>query len=150
MVRPTGDAFRLAALLPLGSALCGAAVGIVTRRMSRTETTVSMLVYGSVAVMAAGFMTAFAGNWRMIGLADLGLLAICAIMFGFGIFLLIEGLRLAEASVVAPYRYVSLVWALVLDLVLWRQLPDAWTASGALLVVGCGLYIWRREARPKA
>jgi drug/metabolite transporter (DMT)-like permease len=149
MVRPTGDAFRLAALLPLGAALCIAAVSIMTRRMSRTETTASMLVYGSVAIMVAGFLTAFAGNWWMIGLADLGLLAICAILFGFANFLLIEGLRLAEASVVIPYRYVSLVWALVLGLVLWRQLPDAWTASGALLVVACGLYIWRREARTK-
>ena len=149
MVRPTGDAFRLAALLPLGAALCIAAVGIITRRISRTETTASMLVYGSVAVMAAGFLTAFAGDWRMIGLADLGLLAIGATMLGFANFLFIEGLRLAEASVVTPYKYVSLIWALVLGLVLWRHVPDPWTVGGALLVVGCGLYIWRREATPE-
>ena len=147
MVRPTGDAFRLAALLPLGAALCIAAVGIITRRISRTETTASMLVYGSVAVMAAGFLTAFAGNWRMIGLADLGLLAIGATMLGFANFLFIEGLRLAEASVVTPYKYVSLIWALILGLLLWRHVPDPWMVGGALLVVGCGLYIWHREAR---
>ncbi|HJO68152.1 MAG TPA: DMT family transporter, partial [Rhodospirillales bacterium] len=88
MVRPTGDAFRPAVLLPLGAAICIAAASIITRRMSRTETTASMLVYGSVALMAAGFLTEFAGNWRMIGHADLGLLAICAIMFGFANFLL--------------------------------------------------------------
>ena len=149
MVRPAGDAFRLAALLPLGAALCIAAVGIITRRISRTETTASMLVYGSVAVMAAGFLTAFAGDWRMPGLADLGLMAIGAIMLGFANFLFIEGLRLAEASVVTPYKYVSLIWALVLGLVLWRHVPDAWTVGGALIVVGCGLYIWHREARPE-
>jgi len=147
MVQPTGDAFRLAALLPLGAALCVAAVGVITRRISRTETTASMLVYGSVAVMAAGFLTAFAGNWRMPGLADLGLLAIGATMLGIANFLFIEGLRLAEATVVTPYKYVSLIWALVLGLVLWRHLPDTWTAAGALLVAACGLYIWHREAR---
>ena len=149
MVRPTGDAFRLAALLPLGAALCVAAVGIITRRISRTETTASMLFYGSVAVMAAGFLTAFAGNWRMIAFADLGFLAVGAILMGFANFLFIEGLRLAEATVVTPYKYVSLIWALVLGLVLWQHVPDAWTTAGALLVVACGFYIWRREARAK-
>ena len=47
----------------------------------------------------------------------------------------------------APYRYISLVWAAILGFVLWGDLPDAWGALGVLLILGTGLYIWHREER---
>ena len=62
-------------------------------------------------------------------------------------FALIKAYEVAPAATVAPLFYVSLIWALVLGLVLWRHLPDTWTVAGALLVSACGLYIWHREAR---
>ncbi len=45
----------------------------------------------------------------------------------------------------APFKYTSLVWAVLLGVMVWGDLPDSWTWIGSALVVGSGLYIWHRE-----
>ena len=61
--------------------------------------------------------------------------------------LIIESLRVAEASALAPYKYTGLVWGLVFSVVVFAEIPDVPTVAGALLVVASGLYILRRERR---
>ena len=60
---------------------------------------------------------------------------------------LIRALRLAPASVVAPFSYSSLIWATLLGFVIWGDWPDLWTWAGAALIIGSGLYIFHRERR---
>lgn len=57
----------------------------------------------------------------------------------------IATMRVGEISFVAPFRYTSLLWAIVLGLVLFGEWPDAWTWAGSALVVGAGLYTILRE-----
>jgi drug/metabolite transporter (DMT)-like permease len=54
--------------------------------------------------------------------------------------------RAAPLSVVAPFEYLSLVWAVVLGALIWHQPPQAWTIAGAATIVGAGLYLVRRDA----
>ena len=58
---------------------------------------------------------------------------------------MIESFRLGAVGLVGPFKYTSLVWAVLLGLLVWGDLPDPWTWVGSILVVGSGLYIWRRE-----
>ena len=58
---------------------------------------------------------------------------------------MIESFRFGEVGLVAPFKYTSLVWAVLLGLLVWGDLPDAWTWVGSTLVVGSGIYIWHRE-----
>ena len=60
---------------------------------------------------------------------------------------LIEALRWAEATVVVPFKYSQLLWALMFGFLIWSQVPNASVAAGATLVIGSGLYIWNRESR---
>jgi len=76
---------------------------------------------------------------------DAGLLAIGGALFGGAHWLYAEALRLAEAVVVAPFRYSPVVWALLLGFVLWGDVPDSAMLSGTALVVASGLYIFYRE-----
>lgn len=149
MVRPSGvGALQWVALLPLGVALCGAIRDIATRHMHGTETTAGIMFYSTVAVMLAGFATAPVA-WSPMELRHYMLFAMNGLVLGGAYFFLIEALRLAEASVVAPYKYVTLLWAVLIGLALWGDLPDLQMLAGALLVVASGLYILHRELTAK-
>lgn len=63
---------------------------------------------------------------------------------------MIEALRLTEASVIAPFKYATLLWAVLLGMVLWDDIPDVRMFGGAALVVASGLYILHRELRRNA
>ncbi|MGR3199886.1 MAG: EamA family transporter, partial [Paracoccus sp. (in: a-proteobacteria)] len=59
----------------------------------------------------------------------------------------VAAMRIGEISVVAPFRYTSLLVAIVLGLVVFGDWPDLWTWAGAVLVVGAGIYTIWREAQ---
>jgi drug/metabolite transporter (DMT)-like permease len=144
IIRPTGDAVQMAAFFPLAASITGALRDILTRRMSQRDTSVSVLFYSTLAVTFAGGTT-FIGGWEPVPLPDMGLLFFCGCLLGCAHFLMIESFRLAEAALVVPFKYVSMVWAVVLGLAIWGDIPDRWTFVGAAVVAGSGLYILRRE-----
>ena len=147
MVRPSGaSALQWVALLPLGVALCGAIRDITTRHMHGTETTVAILFYSTCAVMFVGFATALF-SWEPISTRQLGMFAINGLILGAAYFFLVEALRFAEASVVTPYKYVTLIWAVLIGLIIWGDIPTTNTLVGAVFVVGSGLFILHRQLR---
>ena len=66
---------------------------------------------------------------------------------GAALFLMTEAFRHAEATLVAPFRYSSVLWAMVVGVVVFGDWPSPTMFAGAALVVGSGLYILHREAR---
>ena len=59
--------------------------------------------------------------------------------------MMIEAHRWAEASILAPFRYSGLIWAVILGFVIWGDIPDIWLIFGSVLVISSGLYILQRE-----
>ena len=92
----------------------------------------------------AGLLTLPFG-WRMSSPFDFGLLALSGLLLGTGHYFLIEAFRHAEAGLIAPFKYSSIVWATVLGFLVWGDIPDRWIIIGASLVIGSGLYIFHRE-----
>ena len=97
-------------------------------------------------VMLSGLVTAPFG-WRALAPEDLGLLALAGLFQGSAHFTLIESFRLAPAAVVAPFKYSSLIWAVLLGFLMFGDLPDTWIIAGSTVVIASGLYILQREAR---
>jgi drug/metabolite transporter (DMT)-like permease len=145
MLRPTPDLIRVVAVVPLLAALVGAFRDIVTRKMGTGgESTLAIMLVSTSVVTFAGLFTIPFG-WVPVDIADTGLFIASALLVGFAQALMIEALRLGEVGLVAPFKYTSLVWAVLLGLLVWGDLPDAWTWVGSTLVVGSGIYIWHRE-----
>ncbi len=150
MVRPTPELLRVVALVPLAAACVGALRDVVTRHMgSSGESTAAVVLVSTAVVTLAGFASAPFG-WAPLRTSDLALFAAGAILVGLAQALMVESLRLGEVGLVVPFKYTSLVWALVLGALVWGELPDSWTWSGGVLIVGAGLYIGHREARRAA
>jgi len=146
MVRPTPETVRLVALVPLAAALIGAFRDVVTRRMGTGgEPTLAILVVSTAVVAFAGLLTLPFG-WIVPDWPELGLFAVTAILVGVAQGLMIESLRCGEVGLVGPFKYTSLVWAVVLGALVWGDLPGPWTWAGSAIVIASGLYIWHREA----
>ena len=146
MARPGGEALQWAVLLPLGAALCGGVRDLITRRIARSETTVAMLCVTTLVVMLAGLATAPWG-WASLRSADLWVFAASGVLVAGAHYLMIEAFRHAEAALVAPFKYTTMIWAVLFGYLFFGDLPDAWTIAGAAVVVFAGLYILHRETR---
>ena len=85
------------------------------------------------------------GEWTIPSAADFGLIALCGLITGCGHYCMIETFRLAEAGLVAPFRYSSILWAGGLGYIFWGDLPDRWVVAGTVILIASGLYILHRE-----
>ncbi len=146
MVQPTGDAFRIAALAPLGAAFFGACRDVVTRRISGTESSSAILMISTTLVTLAGFLSWPLG-WAPIQGAHLWIFAVSGIFVGAAQYLMIEGFRLGEVALVAPFKYTTLIWAVLIGAVFWGDVPGVGVWAGAVLVIGGGLYLLRNEGK---
>lgn len=149
MTRPSGEVVQWAVLLPLAACLTGALRDIVTRRLTVTESTLATLFYTTSAVALSGLVT-LPWGWVWPGPTHLAMILASAALMAGAHYLQIEAFRCAEAATIVPFRYSSLIWALILGYLFWAQLPAPTVAVGALIIVAAGLYIWYRERRLRA
>lgn len=136
----------LGAAAALFAACCSAAATIQVRRLTRTERTGAIVFYFTALSTALGFAT-LAFGWRMPDGLDLAVLVAIGILGGIGQILLTQSFRFADASVIAPFDYTSLIWALPIGWLLFGQLPDRYVLIGGIIVTGAGLFVIWRERR---
>ena len=151
-----GGVAAIGSMFALVSAFCNAGTVIQTRRLTQSETTSSIVFYFSLVTAIAGAVTLpFA--WHTPNGIELIMLISMGIFGGIGHIFLTESYRHATASVVAPFDYSSMLWALLLGYWVFGELPSALVYVGGFIVAGAGLFvIWRerelglRRAREEA
>jgi drug/metabolite transporter (DMT)-like permease len=118
---------------------------IQTRHLTKSERTSSIVFYFSVICALAGLVTLPFG-WIMPNAAEFATLATIGFLGGMGHILLTESYRYASASVVAPFDYTSMVWALLLGYAMFGETPTAMIVLGSAIIAGAGLFvIWREH-----
>lgn len=135
----------IGSILALLSAFFNAGTTIQTRRLTQSEATSSIVFYFSLMTALAGLVSLpFA--WHTPNASELTLLVSCGLFGGIGHIFLTESYRYAPASVIAPFDYSSLLWALLLGYWLFGELPTGLVYAGASIVVAAGLFvIWRER-----
>ena len=135
----------IGAVLALISAFFNSATVIQTRRLVQSEATSSIVFYFSLGITLAGALTLpFA--WHTPNHAELAMLITIGVFGGIGHIFLTESYRHATASVVAPFDYTSMLWALLLGYWVFGELPSALVYVGGTIVAGAGLFvIWRER-----
>ena len=146
IIRPTSDAIQWAALLPLIASFTGALRDIITRHIAAAEQSSTILAVSTAVVCLGGLATAPFG-WQPVPLDDLALFLLSGLLLGGAHFLMIDTFRYAEAALVTPFKYMSIIWATALGFLVWGDLPDRWTISGSAIVIASGLYILNRETK---
>jgi len=132
-------------LLALCSAFTNAAAQIQTRRLVKTEKTASIVFYFSVVCAIGGAVTLpFA--WYTPTALELVQFVMLGVLGGVGHILLTQSYRYATASVIAPFDYSTMIWALLLGYWFFGEVPGLLVLIGAAIVIASGLFvIWRER-----
>ncbi len=144
ILRPGSGAFHPAAFFPIVSALAWACTLIMTRMMSGSERAVTIMSYSSIAGVC--ILTALvpfvwvAPTWH-----DILFGILIGVASTVGQWIVVLAFRYADASVLAPFSYTQLLWVSGLGFLIFGELPDVWTVTGAAFIVASGLYTAHRE-----
>lgn len=142
---PSGASFSPPALLALTGSVLFAALLIAGRKLRGTPdvTLVAWQTFGSLLLGIA--LLPF--GWVMPTLRDFGLLALLGVVALLGHLCVTRSLKLAEASVVAPYQYTFIIWALLFGWLFFGDWPTPLMLCGAGLIVAAGLALMLLERR---
>ena len=145
VIKPGASTFNAWAVFGMLAVLSGTARDIATRRLDAGLSPLLILALSQLAVAGAAFACASFERWATPSAHQL-LHLICASVFSLiGHLCVIYSLRSGEISAVAPFRYVGMVWAILLGFAVWHQLPDALSFAGIVVLASAGLYTFYRE-----
>jgi drug/metabolite transporter (DMT)-like permease len=130
--------------LPLIFCIGMAFVTITIRKLSTTEPIWLISIFFTITISIAGLFTIPLG-WKMPNFQDFILLALIGITGGSANLFLTQSYKLSEVSLVAPLKYLALVFAIFFGYFIWNEIPTIKTLIGASLVVLASLIIFRRE-----
>jgi drug/metabolite transporter (DMT)-like permease len=145
MVRPGSGLFQPEALIPVGGAIGYAFAMVMVRRLTATETIAAIVFYFTLtATVVSGLALPF--FWVTPTWGDFALLVSVGLCGGVAQLLMTRAFKLAPASLIAPFEYSAMIWAVTFGWVIWHELPDAAIWTGSAIVIASGLYILHREA----
>ncbi len=146
IIRPGFEGFSAFSLLALLSVMFCTVRDLATRRIDAGVPTLLVSTLSALGVtIVGGLLVVPLGGWTPLDGGQFGTLAVAAIMVLVGYQCVIISMRTGEISFVAPYRYTGLLWALVLGYAVFGDVPDAAMITGAVIVVGSGLFTLYRE-----
>jgi len=134
--------------LPLIFCIGMAFVTITIRKLSTTEPIWLISIFFTITISIAGLATIPMG-WIMPNFQDFILLALIGVTGGSANLFLTQSYKLSEVSLVAPLKYLALVFAIIFGYLIWNEIPTIKTLIGASLVVFASLIIFRREIHHK-
>jgi len=165
MLRPGAELFRLTSLLPVVAALMYAIMQMVTRKLGVMDKAGTLTFYIQISfILISSIMGVIVGDggfnnhdnptfdfllraWTWPTVDDLLLLGLCGFIVACGGYLMSQAYRIGQASVVAPFEYTSLPFALVIGYILWGDWPDWISFFGSILIISSGLLIVYFENR---
>jgi len=144
MVRPEGDVISLGALLALGSVVVYSFLAVLTRRLGSTESAGAMTFYSALVFLAVGLIAA-PFSWIRPTLVGVLLMAATGLLAGIAQYCLTEAFRIAPLSLVAPFEYTSLLWAMLFGFLVWGDVPTALVLVSSAVVIISGIYVLHDE-----
>lgn len=141
-----GTAEALGAMLVLGGAVFAALAQVFVRKLVQTERTPAIVFWFSMTATLLSLLTLPYG-WAIPTAQEAALLVLAGLMGGVGQILLTSSYREADASLIAPFDYASMLFALVIGYTVFGEVPTLTMLAGAALVITAGILIIWRERR---
>ena len=144
IVRPGTSAFDPATVFPILSALGWAVALVLTRKISGADRAVTTMAFSALT----GFLvlsTIVPFYWITPTWTQILLGVAIGISSTFGHWIVVLAFRYADASVLAPFSYVQLLWVTLLGFFVFSEVPDLWTLGGAAIIIASGVYTAHRE-----
>ena len=147
VIQPRADAFNAWALVCLLGTLFHAARDLLTRRIPAGVPSILITLSTCVTVTLMSGAISLVEGWRPFTVRDVALLALAAAFLSGAYYFIISSMRVGEMSLIAPFRYTGLLFALVLGYLIWDEVPNALAWGGIALLIGSGLYLLMKDVR---
>ena len=145
VLSPASMGFNAAALIALLAAVIWAVTSIVARRLSQQEPSTRILFY-YMAISVITTAPFAASSWTPIASAHVPVFVVTGIVGVAAHWLLAQAFRYGEVSLISPFEYTGLVWAMILGYWLWGDVPTAGVLVGGALIIASGVYMIRHES----
>jgi drug/metabolite transporter (DMT)-like permease len=146
VTNPGAGMVGLGSAFALANAVLYASVTVGVRRMTKTESALTLTMWQMV-LLTAGFALLLPFGFIVPTWPDFWMMVFIGVTNALGQYLWTHSLHMAPTSAVSPFYYMSLVWALMLGYLVWGDVPTAALLAGSAVVVGSGLFLLWREAR---
>jgi drug/metabolite transporter (DMT)-like permease len=145
VTNPGADTFQIGALFALGNAVLYGSVTAAVRGMTATESAETLTLY-QLTLLTAFFALLLPLGWSNPTPVDAAWIVFNGASNAVGQYWWTRALHLAPASAVAPFYYLSLIWASILGFAVWGEIPTISLIVGSAVVVASGLFlIWRES-----
>jgi drug/metabolite transporter (DMT)-like permease len=147
VLQPGTSGFTWWSLLAVAAMLCMSLRDLATTRIDRSMPTLLVGTVSAAGVAVGGFALLPFSSWSWPS-GEAALLVVASGVFvAGGFYCMVQAMRLGEVSAVAPFRYGTMLWALLVGIVVWGEIPNLLAVVGILIVVAAGLAMFAHERR---
>lgn len=148
IIRLGTDAFNFWSVMGMASVAAVVVRDLATRRLSRGVPSATVALWASIAVTGMGIVGSQWTGWQPVSLTDALWIAGATINLVIGYMTVVMMMRVGDIGFVAPFRYMALLWAILLGWLIFGTLPDGLTVLGGAIVVATGIFtLWRDRKR---
>ena len=144
IVQPGSEIFKVASLLPVASAISMAVSYISLRFIMKTDSSVSIIFYYSVALVITTIVF-FPSDFKYPPLIHIIPLFSLGVMGSLGHYFISQAAKRAETVVITPFQYTSFIWVIIMGYIFYNEIPSRIIIFGGLLIIISGIYIVYRE-----
>lgn len=149
IIRPGAADFDRWSILGLASVACVVLRDLSTKGFSAKLPSTTGAIWAACAVTLMGILGVAVEGWQPVTVTQLAQTTAAAGFLIIGYLCAISVMRVGDLALVAPFRYTSLLWAILLGWALFGTLPDALTLIGGAVVVISGIYVILRERKAR-
>ena len=148
VVQPQADEFNAWAWVALAGTVLHALRDLSVRFIAPEVPSMVITVGTALAATVLSGVWSIFTPWQAVSATHWGMIAAAAVFLSCGYFFLIKATRMADMSVVAPFRYIGLLTAVLAGYVIWGDMPNPLAWCGMLLLVGAGILMLRLHRQP--
>lgn len=147
IIQPGLDGFNVFSLYCLMAVFACTLRDVATRRLDKDTPTIFVTLVTVIVVAIGGGLLGFTEEWVTSTLYTTSVLGVASIFLITGFIGIVSSMRVGEVAFVTPFRYSVLIFAILIGLVFFNEIPNTLTILGSLVVVSSGIYTIYRERR---
>ncbi len=146
IIRPASDVFSVNSLIPLLAAFFLGLYQIATKKITEYDTPEVSLFYSSLVGIIVTSVMAF-NFWQPIDFNSLYFFVPIGLFFSLGIYFQILALKNARASIIQPFHYTLIFWAIIFGFFFYDDIPDFFTIIGAIIITTSGIFVINQTSK---
>ena len=146
IIRPASDVFSVNSFIPLLAAFFLGLYQIATKKTSEYDAPEVSLFYSSLVGIIITSIMAF-NFWQPVNFNSLFLFAPIGLFFSLGIYFQIIALKNARASIIQPFHYTLIFWAIIFGFFFYDDIPDLFTIIGAIIITTSGIFVINQTSK---